>query len=380
MPTHCGRVGPSREMNGQRTSGTATVMFTDVEASTDITTRLGDDAAAALLAAHDTVVLEQVSAYGGRDVRSTGDGFLVVFDSARAGVSCALSIQRELADREPAIRVRIGLNAGEVLEGGGEPFGAAINLAARVMDRADGGEILTTDTVRQLVGTLTDASFRDRGRVALKGFEERQRLYEVRPADGSSAQRPAPRPPPHRLSRRARTLLGTLIVAGAAAIAVAVAVGRGGAPPVSVPANSVAVIDPRAGSVLAAIRVGENPGPVSAGARGVWVLNLDSASVSRIDVGTRRVVETRGFGGTPGTGGTPGNVSASRSEVWVHGGGCNGDTPGVLLHAFTGGADLRGDDDQALAGVLHPHSTPAGSVGGCALVAGGRSAWLGLNG
>src|SRR3954468_18581074 len=117
MPTHCGRVGPSREMNGQRTSGTATVMFTDVEASTDITTRLGDDAAAALLAAHDTVVLEQVSSYGGRDgrsygggdVRSTGAGFLVVFDSARAGVSCALSIQRELADREPAIRVRIGL-------------------------------------------------------------------------------------------------------------------------------------------------------------------------------------------------------------------------------------------------------------------------------
>jgi class 3 adenylate cyclase len=75
----------------------------DVEASTDIATRLGDDAAASLLATHNTIVLEQVAAYGGRDVRSTGDGFLVVFDSARAAVSCALSIQRELTEREHPI-------------------------------------------------------------------------------------------------------------------------------------------------------------------------------------------------------------------------------------------------------------------------------------
>ena len=70
-------------MSEQRTSGTATVMFTDVESSTDITTRLGDDAAASLLATHNTIVLDQVAAFGGHDVRSTGDGFLVVFDSAR---------------------------------------------------------------------------------------------------------------------------------------------------------------------------------------------------------------------------------------------------------------------------------------------------------
>src|SRR5512133_928871 len=164
-------------MSAQRASGTATVMFTDVESSTDITTRLGDEAAASLLATHNTIVLDQVAAFGGHDVRSTGDGFLVVFDSARAAVSCALAIQQELTEREHPIRVRIGLNAGEVLHRGDELFGAAINLAARVMDRAEGGEILTTDTVRQLVGTMSDATFRDRGRVTLKGFAERQRLY-----------------------------------------------------------------------------------------------------------------------------------------------------------------------------------------------------------
>ena len=90
-------------------------------------------------------------------------------------------------------------NAGEVREDGGELFGAAINLAARVMDRAAGGEILVTDTVRQLAGTMPDARFRDRGRVALKGFPERQRLHQVRAADGQ----PAPRPQaPRRRSRR----------------------------------------------------------------------------------------------------------------------------------------------------------------------------------
>src|SRR5689334_3838376 len=157
-------------MSEQRTSGTATVMFTDVESSTDITTRLGDEAAASLLATHNTIVLDQVAAFGGRDVRSTGDGFLVVFDSARAAVSCALAIQRELTEQEHPVRVRIGLNAGEVLEGDDELFGAAINLAARVMDRADGGQILATDTIRGLVGTMSDATFRDRGRVTLKGF------------------------------------------------------------------------------------------------------------------------------------------------------------------------------------------------------------------
>jgi YVTN family beta-propeller protein len=369
-------------MSEQYTSGIATVMFTDVEASTDITTRLGDDAAASLLATHDTVVLDQVAAHGGRDVRSTGDGFLVVFDSPRAAVSCALSIQRELTKREHVVRVRIGLNAGEVLERGGELFGAAINLAARVMDRADGGEILTTDTVRQLVGTLPGASFRDRGRVALKGFTERQRLYEVRPAD-SRTQRPAPPDRRERRSRRPLVVLGAAILAAAIAGAVAIVLDSGSANAVSVPANSVAVIDPRTGSVVEAIRVDQNPGPVSAGAGGLWVLNLNSATLSRIDVRRRRLVETAGLGGTPGEGGVPGNVAASAEEVWVHAGGCNGDKPGALLHVFSAGdneTNVTGSDDVALAQAIPELRTPEDVGPGCGLAARATSAWLGTNG
>ena len=371
-------------MSEQRTSGTATVMFTDVESSTDITTRLGDDAAASLLATHNTIVLDQVAAFGGHDVRSTGDGFLVVFDSARAAVSCALAIQRELTEREHPIRVRIGLNAGEVLHGGGdELFGAAINLAARVMDRADGGEILTTDTVRQLVGTMTEATFRDRGRVALKGFAERQRLWEVRPVQARTATPSAPGHTPRR-SHRTRIAAGALVLLAAAAAAVALlGGGSGSASPVAVGPNSVAVIDPGKGAVVAAIPVDENPGPISAGAGGIWVLNQNSATLSHIDIETRKLLETRGIGGSAHGGGVPGNVAASTQNVWLNAAACNGAQSGAILHVVAGGAVgryLAGGDDVPVAGAVPERPSSATESGGCGLVAQGNTVWAATNG
>jgi YVTN family beta-propeller protein len=370
-------------MSEQRTSGTATVMFTDVESSTDITTRLGDDAAASLLATHNTIVLDQVAAFGGHDVRSTGDGFLVVFDSARAAVSCALAIQRELTEREHPIRVRIGLNAGDVLQGSDELFGAAINLAARVMDRADGGEILTTDTVRQLVGSMNDATFRDRGRVTLKGFAERQRLYEVRAADAE--REPALASAPRRSRRRSRrrwALAGAAVLAAVVA-AVVLLDGSRSSGAVAVAPNSVAVIDPGRGAVVATIPVDENPGPISAGAGSVWVLNQNSATLSHIDVKTRKLVETRGLGGSPSGGGVPGSVAASAEDVWLNAAGCNGGQIGSVLHVATageGGRNLGGRDDVPVARAVPEHTVVDPSHGGCGIVAQGTSVWAATNG
>jgi YVTN family beta-propeller protein len=362
-------------MNERRTSGIATVMFTDVEASTDITTRLGDDAAAALFGMHDSIVRAQVAEFDGRDVRSTGDGFLVVFDSARAAVSCALAIQRALAAREEAVRVRIGLNAGEILDSDGELFGAAVNLAARVMDRADGCEILVTDTVRQLVGTMPDATFRDRGRVALKGFPERHRLYEVSTAGGGPA-----RPPRPRRSRRALVLIGGAVVAACVAAVVALVVrDSGSAQAIGVPANSVAVVDPRTSAVIDAIPVDENPGPIAAGPGVLWVLNRNSETISRIDLRTRRLLGTKGVT-------EANNLVTSPEEVWVAAGGCsNGGTPGKLLHMFTsadGGIDLSGGDELSLThvfpGVKRDAALPLTSPG-CGLAAQSASAWVATN-
>ena len=267
-------------MSSQRAGGVATVMFTDVEASTELTTRQGDEAAGRLFAEHDRIVREQVAAHSGRHVRSTGDGFLVLFDSARGAVACALSIQRDLAALQDGVQVRIGLNTGEVIEGDGELFGAAVNLAARVMERARGGQVLVTDTVRQLVGTMPDARLRDRGRVALKGFPERQRLFEVQAADGR------PRRSAARRRRRAAFVGAGLAVCAVAAAAVLAT--TGGEDSVAVHPNTVAIIDPGEAKVVAEVPVGVRPADVAVGAGAVWVSNLADRSVTEIAPRSRR--------------------------------------------------------------------------------------------
>jgi class 3 adenylate cyclase/ABC-type transport system substrate-binding protein len=293
-------------MGSQHSSGIATIMFTDLEGSTDTTTRLGDEAAAAFFSLHDRILRGQFAAHGGRRVKSTGDGFLVLFDSARSAVACALAIQRELAEQEDGPRVRIGVGAGEVDEGGAELFGAAINLASRVMDRARGGEILVTETVRQLVGTMPGAHFRDRGRVALKGFPERQRLHEVRPAERPPRPRPAA---PRRRSRR-RVLAAAAL--GLTAVAAAVfAATRGGEEAVDVPPNSVAILDPGDGRVTASVPVGVDPGALAAGAGSVWVANQGDNTVTQIGARSRRVA------GTISPGIDVDGLAVGPSGVWV---------------------------------------------------------------
>jgi peptide/nickel transport system substrate-binding protein len=293
-------------MSRDRSSGIATVMFTDVEASTDTTTRLGDDAAAALFDAHHSLVRRLIADHGGRNVESTGDGFLVLFDSPRHALGCALAIQRELASREDGIRVRIGLNAGEIMEGDDGLFGAAINLTKRVMDRAEGGQVLMTDAVRQLVGTVPEAHFRDRGRFAPKGFPERVRLYEVRPV----TRAPPPRPPPRRRRSRRPMIVAAALAAAAVAAGVLIAA-KPGEEPVPVTPNSVAVVDAEEGRVVASVPVGVDPTDVAVGNGSVWVTNSADDSVTQIGARSRRVA------GSVSPGVAFGGLGVGRSGVWV---------------------------------------------------------------
>ena len=204
-------------------SGVLTIVFTDVEGSTALATAHGDDVAERLIDLQRRVIRDQVEAHGGKVADSIGDGFMLVFGSTRRAVTCAVEIQRALAQHareqpDENVRVRIGLNVGEVLERDGHPFGAAVNGAARVMAKAAGGEILASDPVRQLAGTMPGIAFRERGRFQLKGFDEPWRLYEV---TGGAA-------PPRRARRSARRLSLTraaavavpVILAGSVAAAV----------------------------------------------------------------------------------------------------------------------------------------------------------------
>ncbi len=211
-PTCRQLVDAAREALRTGAAGVATIMFTDVEGSTALTARLGDVAARELIEEQRRVVREEVARHGGRVIDSIGDGFMVAFESTRQSLLCALTVQERMAERgrespERELRLRIGLNAGEVLERGGHPFGAAVNAAQRIAAAARGGQVVASDSVRQLAGTTPGLSFRDRGRVRLKGFDEPRRLYDVVAGEPVAGRQ--------RLTRRRLAILGAVVMAGA---------------------------------------------------------------------------------------------------------------------------------------------------------------------
>src|SRR2546426_7970262 len=133
--------------------GTVTVLFSDVEGSTDLRTREGDDIAQEVMRTHERLLREQLPAFGGREVVFMGDGFMVAFASARKALECAVAIQRAFEGHNrsgPAhpIRVRIGLNSGEVLRESGTLYGTAVNAAARISAKAQGEQILVSQVTR----------------------------------------------------------------------------------------------------------------------------------------------------------------------------------------------------------------------------------------
>jgi class 3 adenylate cyclase len=156
------------------------VIFTDLVGHTEMMGRLGDERGRAVLREHDRVTREVLAEHGGTEVKAMGDGFMASFGSVAKAVECAMGLQRAFADREgEELRVRVGINAGEPIEEDGDLFGSTVILASRIAARAEGGEILVANAVRELCsgkGFL----FADRGEFVAKGFEEPVRIYEVR--------------------------------------------------------------------------------------------------------------------------------------------------------------------------------------------------------
>src|SRR5881398_2085715 len=176
-----------------QTEGTVTIMFTDVEESTRLLSTRGFTASHEIMKAYETIIDEKVGQHAGRRIKGLGDGFMISFGSARHGVECALDIQQAIAEYskqnpERKLRIRIGVNTGEVVEEAGDIFGAAVNVAARVAGKAKGGEILVSEIVRQLVGPTSEMKFDFRGRYKLKGFPDRWRLHQVTPGEVKETQ------------------------------------------------------------------------------------------------------------------------------------------------------------------------------------------------
>jgi pilus assembly protein CpaF len=175
-----------------QTEGTVSVMFTDVEGSTQLLSTRGFTESHEIMKAYETVVGEKISEHAGRRIKGLGDGVMVSFGSTRHAVECALDIQKAIAEYsrdnpQRKLKIRIGINTGEVVEEAGDIFGAAVNLAARVAGKAKGGQVLVSEVVRQLVGPVSEISFTYRGRYKLKGFPDRWRLHEVTPNETQAA-------------------------------------------------------------------------------------------------------------------------------------------------------------------------------------------------
>jgi len=155
-----------------------TVAFTDLEGFTSFTAEYGDDAASQLLARHQRTVGPIVRSRGGRTVKSLGDGLLLTFNSPEAAVLAGL----ELLEVQPdALRMRVGLHTGEVrVQRDHDVVGHVVNIAARVTEVADGGEVLATTAIREEVGDLPGVAFGRARRRALKGIGEPVRVCAVR--------------------------------------------------------------------------------------------------------------------------------------------------------------------------------------------------------
>jgi class 3 adenylate cyclase len=159
-------------------NGTVTLLFSDIENSSRLNERYGDERWLDLLRSHNTIVRAQVDEHGGYEVKSQGDGFMVAFPSARQAVICAIDIQRALLRRarrgDFPIRVRIGLHTGEAIRQRGDFVGRSVVLAARIAEHADGGEILVSSLVQQLVAPRGDVPLEDAGKAEFKGHGPNQ--------------------------------------------------------------------------------------------------------------------------------------------------------------------------------------------------------------
>ncbi len=140
--------------------------------------RLGDQGWLELLRVHNALVEEQVRSLGGRVVKNRGDGFMVAFAQPAPAVACALAIQAALAGHE-VIRVRIGLHTGNPVQEGEDFFGTDVNFAARVADRALGGQVLVSARLYELLESEGAGRFAEPVEFELKGLAGRHRVYAV---------------------------------------------------------------------------------------------------------------------------------------------------------------------------------------------------------
>ncbi|MEE9422432.1 MAG: adenylate/guanylate cyclase domain-containing protein [Gammaproteobacteria bacterium] len=156
---------------------TLTIVFTDIELSTEKARALGDTRWFEIISAHNDLIRKALKRYGGTEIQVLGDGFMLTFDSARGAIDALIEIQQHLHaahanDNLSQIKIRAGAHVGEAIAlEGGELLGIHVNTAARVAAQATGGEILVSPIVREIIEARGDLRFGVPRTVSLKGID-----------------------------------------------------------------------------------------------------------------------------------------------------------------------------------------------------------------
>lgn len=165
--------------------GTITIVFSDIQSSTEMAMSLGDTRWFEVLGEHNEIIRRNLRRHEGSEIKSQGDGFMLTFPGARAAVLSMIDVQRELAERartetDSPIKIRIGMHTGEaIVDHEGDLFGKHIIMAARIANLADGGQILASSITKEITSSRGDLVFGESQEVTLKGIEGTYEVYEV---------------------------------------------------------------------------------------------------------------------------------------------------------------------------------------------------------
>jgi class 3 adenylate cyclase len=327
-PRSAPTAGPPGPASGDAAGVTRGFLFADLRDYTSYVETHGDRAGAALLERYRALVRAAVTAAGGSEIRTEGDSFYVVFGSVSAAIRAGLAIvdaaARTIAQPGP-IRVGVGVHAGETTETAEGFVGSAVNIAARLCAQAKAGELVVSDTVRNITRTQIEVEFQPLGQRRLKGVAEPIACYRVVSGGKTIAgSRSA-------AGRRTWLVVAALAVAVVVVIAVAVVGGGHAVTPTAAPsAAALAIPSPSAnGSTSGGPTAPASLGPFPTAAEAAILAALPSTlAQSCVRGGTIADARLAGFTGTVSakTGGYRAIVSVTP----------NGSRGGITCHPATG--------------------------------------------
>jgi peptide/nickel transport system substrate-binding protein len=294
-----------------------TFLIADVRGYTMFTQEHGDEEAARLAGRFAQVTRSVVEDHRGNVLELRGDEALVVFGSPRSAIRGAVAMQQRfvedtIADPSLPLTVGIGLDAGEAVPVEGGYRGGALNVAARLCSLARAGEVLASREVVHLALRVEGVRFTERGQAQLKGLDKPVHVVAVRSEERDDALAIAPfvrsiAPP----RTRWKVVAAVVAFAVVAALVAFPLVARRAGDSSEIEPDSVGVLDPASGEVVATVGLEERPGSVAASADAAWVTNPDVDTVTRIDPDEQEVRDSIPVGETP-TG-----IAVGFDAVWV---------------------------------------------------------------